>query len=53
VRNVAVVFAGRRALTDARGRAVIVARLRTPGAYKAVATIGPLRAKATVRVIGR
>lgn len=53
VRNAAVTLAGRRARTDARGQAIIVARLRTPGRYKAVAAIERLRAHATVRVTGR
>lgn len=52
-RNVVVVLAGGRVRTDARGEAVIVARLRRPGRHSAVATMGRLRARATVRVIRR
>jgi uncharacterized protein YkwD len=55
VRGATVSFASRRARTDARGRATIVAVLRRRrGSYRAAATKQPsLRATVTVRVVGR
>jgi hypothetical protein len=43
-----VYFASRRARTDAKGRAAIVMRLRRPGRYRAVVSIGAYRATRTV-----
>ncbi len=48
VRGMTVFFAGRRARTDAKGRATFVLRLRRPGRYRAVVSTGSRRATATV-----
>jgi hypothetical protein len=54
VRGAVIRLGGFRAKTDKRGRAVLKAKLRSPGTYTARATKHGLRAaKATVRVIGK
>ena len=51
VAGATVKFAERRARTDARGRATIVASIARPRAVRALAFIGALRAKRLVRVV--
>ena len=53
VAGAGVKFAERRARTDARGRATIVASIRRPRPVSAIAFIGALRAKRIVRVVAR
>ncbi len=53
VAGATVKFAERRARTDARGRATIVASIRRPRPVSAIAFIGALRAKRIVRVLAR
>lgn len=53
VAGAGVKFAERRARTDARGRATIVASIRRARPVSAIAFIGPLRAKRIVRVVAR
>jgi hypothetical protein len=51
VAGATVKFAERRARTDTRGRATIVASILRPRGVSALAFIGSLRAKRIVRVI--